>query len=147
LTPERGRKWVGRQGEPAEQFARCDDYWRPKVVASVNDDDLKLVKAHGELVWHQHDTTDEGFLVLAGQLCLQLQDGDDVVLGPGELLVVPRGVRHRPIAGAETHLVLVEPHATSTAATPSGRARWANGSIDRRHSDLRTAPSSRGLLD
>jgi mannose-6-phosphate isomerase-like protein (cupin superfamily) len=95
-----------------EQFARFDDYWSPKIVASVNDYDVKLVKVQGEFVWHQHDETDEVFLVMAGQLRIQLQDRDDVVLSPGELFVVPRGVRHRPLADAETHLVLLEPHAT-----------------------------------
>ena len=95
-----------------EQFARFDDYWSPKIVASVNDYDIKLVKAQGEFVWHQHDATDEVFLVTAGQLRIQLQDRDDVALRPGELLVVPRGVRHRPVAAEEAHLVLLEPHAT-----------------------------------
>jgi mannose-6-phosphate isomerase-like protein (cupin superfamily) len=95
-----------------EQFARFDDYWSPKIVASVNDYDVKLVKAQGEFVWHQHDATDEVFLVTAGQLRIQLHDRDDVVLGPGELLVVPRGVRHRPVTAEEAHLVLLEPHAT-----------------------------------
>ena len=94
------------------QFARFDDYWSPKIVASVNDYDIKLVKAQGEFVWHQHDATDEVFLVTAGQLRIQLQDRDDVVLGPGELLVVPRGVRHRPVTAEEAHLVLLEPHTT-----------------------------------
>ena len=95
-----------------EQFARFDDYWSPKIVASVNDYDVKLVKVRGEFVWHQHDDTDEVFLVTAGQLRIQLQDHDDVVLNPGELFVVPRAVRHRPVADEETHLVLLEPHAT-----------------------------------
>ena len=95
-----------------EQFARFDDYWSPKIVASVNDYDVKLVKVQGEFVWHQHDETDEVFLVMAGQLHIQLQDHDDVVLGPGELFVAPRGVRHRPVADEETHMVLLEPHVT-----------------------------------
>jgi mannose-6-phosphate isomerase-like protein (cupin superfamily) len=95
-----------------EQFARFDDHWSPKIVASVNDYDIKLVKVQGEFVWHQHDATDEMFLITAGQLRMQLQDRDDVVLNPGELLVIPRGVRHRPVAGEETQLVLLEPHAT-----------------------------------
>jgi len=95
-----------------EQFARFHDHWSPKIVASVNDYDVKLVKARGEFVWHHHDATDEVFLVMAGQLRIQLQDRDDIVLGPGELFVVPRGVCHRPVAGEETHLVLLEPHAT-----------------------------------
>lgn len=95
-----------------EQFARLDDYWSPKIVASVNDYDVKLVKVQGEFVWHQHDATDEVLLVMAGQLRIQLQDRDDVVLSLGEMFVVPRGVRHRPVADAETHLVLLEPHET-----------------------------------
>jgi mannose-6-phosphate isomerase-like protein (cupin superfamily) len=95
-----------------EQFARFDDHWSPKIVASVNDYDIKLVKVQGEFVWHQHEATDEVFLVTAGELRIQLQDRDDVVLGPGELFVVPRGVRHRPVTAKEAHLVLLEPHAT-----------------------------------
>jgi mannose-6-phosphate isomerase-like protein (cupin superfamily) len=95
-----------------EQFARFDDHWSPKIVASVNDYDVKLVKVQGEFVWHQHDETDEVFLVTAGQLRIHLQDRDDVVLHQGELFVVPRGVQHRPLADAETHLLLLEPHAT-----------------------------------
>jgi mannose-6-phosphate isomerase-like protein (cupin superfamily) len=94
------------------QFARFDDYWSPKIVAGVNDYDLKLVKARGGFVWHQHDETDEFFLVTAGRLRIQLQGGDEVVLSPGELFVVPRGVRHRPVADEETHLVLLEPRET-----------------------------------
>jgi mannose-6-phosphate isomerase-like protein (cupin superfamily) len=95
-----------------EQFTHFDDRWSPKIVASVNDYDIKLVKVRGEFVWHQHDETDEVFLVTAGQLRIQLHDRDDVVLNPGELLVVPRGVRHRPVTAGEAHLVLLEPHAT-----------------------------------
>jgi mannose-6-phosphate isomerase-like protein (cupin superfamily) len=94
------------------QFARFDDYWSPKIVASVNDYDIKLVKVRGEFVWHQHDATDEVFLVTAGRLRIQLHDRDDVVLNAGELFVVPHGVRHRPVAAEEAHLVLLEPHAT-----------------------------------
>jgi mannose-6-phosphate isomerase-like protein (cupin superfamily) len=92
-----------------EQFARFDDYWSPKIVASINDYDIKLVKVRGEFLWHQHDATDEVFLVTAGQLRIQLQARDDIVLNAGELLVVPRGVRHRPVAAEEAHLVLLEP--------------------------------------
>jgi mannose-6-phosphate isomerase-like protein (cupin superfamily) len=73
------------------EFGRFDDYWSPKIVATVNDYDVKVVKAGGEFVWHQHHETDEFFLVTAGQLRIHLQDHDDVVLSPGELLVVPRG--------------------------------------------------------
>jgi mannose-6-phosphate isomerase-like protein (cupin superfamily) len=94
------------------QFGRFDDYWSPKIVATVNDYDVKVVKARGEFVWHQHDETDEFFLVTAGQLRIRLQDHDDVVLGPGELFVVPRGVRHCPVADEKVHLLLLEPRET-----------------------------------
>jgi mannose-6-phosphate isomerase-like protein (cupin superfamily) len=110
--PERRRKRVAGKVNLQEQFERFDDYWSPKIVASVNDYDVKVVKVRGEFVWHQHDETDEVFLVQAGQLRIQLQDRDDVVLNPGELFVVPRAVRHRPVAREETHVVLLEPHAT-----------------------------------
>ncbi len=94
------------------QFGRFDDYWSPKIVASVNDYDVKVVKVRGQFVWHQHDETDEFFLVTAGQLRIRLQDNDDVVLSPGELFVVPRGVRHCPVADEETQVMLLEPRET-----------------------------------
>ena len=96
----------------AAQFGRFNDHWSPRIVATLNDYDVKVVKVQGEFVWHQHDETDELFLVTAGQLRIHLQDRDDVVLGVGELFVVPRGVRHCPVADAETHVVLLEPRDT-----------------------------------
>jgi mannose-6-phosphate isomerase-like protein (cupin superfamily) len=95
-----------------EQFGRFDELWSPKIVASINDYDVKVGKARGEFVWHQHDETDEFFLVTAGQLRIRLQDHDDVVLSAGELFVVPRGVRHCPVSDEETHVVLLEPRDT-----------------------------------
>jgi mannose-6-phosphate isomerase-like protein (cupin superfamily) len=95
-----------------EQFGRFDDHWSPRVVTSVNDYDVKVVKVRGKFVWHQHDETDELFLVTAGRLRILLQDHDDVVLSAGELFVVPRGVRHCPVADEETHLLLLEPRET-----------------------------------
>ena len=95
-----------------EQFGRFDDHWSPKIVASINDYDVKVVKVRGEFVWHQHDDTDELFLVITGRLHIHLQDHDDVVLSAGELFVVPQGVRHCPVAAEETHLVLLEPRET-----------------------------------
>jgi quercetin dioxygenase-like cupin family protein len=95
-----------------EQFARFTDHWSPKIVASLNDYDVKVVKVSGEFVWHQHDETDELFLVTAGLLRIRLEGQDDVVLAPGELFVVPRGVRHCPLADEETWVVLLEPRET-----------------------------------
>jgi mannose-6-phosphate isomerase-like protein (cupin superfamily) len=90
------------------QCGRFHDHWSPRIVATVNDYDIKLVKVQGEFVWHQHHDTVELFLVIDGRLRVQLQDHDDVVLGPGELFVVPRGVRHCPAADQETRVLLLE---------------------------------------
>jgi mannose-6-phosphate isomerase-like protein (cupin superfamily) len=92
----------------AERLTRVDQHWSPKVVARLNDYEIKVVKVQGEFVWHTHDDTDELFLVLSGELTIQLRDGD-VTLGPGQLFVVPQGVEHCPRATGEVHAVLIEP--------------------------------------
>jgi mannose-6-phosphate isomerase-like protein (cupin superfamily) len=92
----------------AEKLAAFTDLWSPKVVARMNDYEIKVVKVQGEFEWHSHADTDELFLVIAGELTIQLRDGD-VTLAPGQLYVVPRGVEHCPIADEETHALLVEP--------------------------------------
>jgi mannose-6-phosphate isomerase-like protein (cupin superfamily) len=84
------------------------EHWSPKVVGRVNDQYVKVAKLLGELVWHAHDEEDELFLVVSGHLRIQLDGRDDVRLGPGEFFVVPRGVRHNPIADEEVHIVLIE---------------------------------------
>ena len=96
----------------AEKFARFTDRWSPKIVGDVNDMHVKVVKLAGEFVWHHHETEDELFLVVSGRLCMQLRDGDREV-GPGELIIVPRGVEHCPKALTdEVHVVLLEPKGT-----------------------------------
>lgn len=90
------------------KLAQFSDHWSPKVVARLNDYEIKLVKLEGEFVWHSHEETDELFLVIAGSLTIQLRDGD-VHLGPGQLYVVPRGVEHCPITEGGVHAMLVEP--------------------------------------
>ena len=89
-------------------LTRFAEHWLPKKIAQINDYDVRIVKVQGEFTWHQHADTDEFFLVLYGELTLQLRDRD-VVLGPGELFVVPRGVEHCPRAETETALMLLEP--------------------------------------
>src|SRR5690348_8575952 len=105
-------------GEPmrvvdlAETFGRFAEAWSPKIVGDVNDMQVKVVKLRGEFVWHQHDAEDELFLVVAGRLRMQLRDGDRDV-GPGEFVIVPRGVEHCPRALTdEVHVVLLEPKTT-----------------------------------
>jgi mannose-6-phosphate isomerase-like protein (cupin superfamily) len=92
----------------AERLSQFSEHWSPKVVARLNDYEVKVVKVEGEFVWHTHEDTDELFLVIDGELTIQLCEGD-VVLRPGQLYVVPRGVEHCPSADGEVHAVLVEP--------------------------------------
>lgn len=91
-----------------DKLALFSEHWSPKVVARLNDYEIKVVKVQGEFVWHSHDDTDELFLVIDGRLTIRLRDGD-VALGPGELYVVPRGVEHCPIAEGEVSAMLIEP--------------------------------------
>jgi mannose-6-phosphate isomerase-like protein (cupin superfamily) len=91
-----------------QKLSLFTEHWSPKVVARLNDYEIKLVKLQGEFVWHTHEETDELFLVISGDLTIQLRDGD-VTLGPGQLFVVPRGVEHCPIAVGEAHAMLIEP--------------------------------------
>jgi mannose-6-phosphate isomerase-like protein (cupin superfamily) len=94
-----------------EALSRFDDHWSPRIVGRLNDLNLMLVKVQGEFVWHTHAETDDFFLVLSGRLTIQLRDRD-VVLEPGQLFVVPRGVEHCPKADEETHALLIEPRGT-----------------------------------
>jgi mannose-6-phosphate isomerase-like protein (cupin superfamily) len=91
----------------ADKLSSFADHWSPKIVGTVNDTDVKVVKVKGEFVWHAHDHEDELFYVLKGQLVIELRDGE-VVLDPGEFVVIPRGVEHRPVAKDEVELVLIE---------------------------------------
>jgi mannose-6-phosphate isomerase-like protein (cupin superfamily) len=95
----------------AEKLALFSDYWKPRTVAQLNDFDIMVVKVQGEFVWHKHDETDDFFLVLSGRLQIRLRDRT-VILNPGELFVVPRGVEHQPFAEVETHVLLIEPTGT-----------------------------------
>ena len=90
-----------------DKLSRFSDHWNPRSVAQVNDTHVKLAKIQGEFVWHSHADEDELFLVLHGRLEIELRDGV-VSLGPGEMVVIPRGVEHRPVAREEVHLMLVE---------------------------------------
>lgn len=100
-------------------LTRIDEHWSPKIAAEANGWHLKLVKVRGEFVWHAHPDTDDFFLVLDGELTIQLEDGD-VHLRPGELYVVPRGVRHCPRAEHEAHVLLIEPRGTRNTGDAGG---------------------------
>jgi len=100
----------------AEKLAGITEHWRPGIVGEVNDTQVKLAKVRGEFDWHRHEDEDEMFLVLEGRLKMRFRDRD-VWLGPGEMLVVPRGVEHKPVAPEEVHLMLVEPRGTLNTGT------------------------------
>jgi mannose-6-phosphate isomerase-like protein (cupin superfamily) len=95
----------------ADKLDRFDELWSPRVIGAVNDTHIKLVKLQGEFVWHHHEHEDELFLVVRGRLRMRFRDHEEVV-GPGELIIVPRGVEHQPVADEETHVLLVEPATT-----------------------------------
>ena len=92
----------------AEKLQRFDDQWQPRVVAEMNDYQFKLVRIEGEFVWHEHADTDETFIVLDGQLRIDMRDGF-VLISAGEMFVVPKGTEHKPYAEREVKLLLIEP--------------------------------------
>ena len=95
----------------ASKLATFAEHWQPRTVSQFNGHDIMVVKAQGEFVWHKHDGTDDFFLVLKGNLTIELRDRE-VHLGPGELFVVPKGVEHRPVATEEVHILLIEQSGT-----------------------------------
>jgi drug/metabolite transporter (DMT)-like permease/mannose-6-phosphate isomerase-like protein (cupin superfamily) len=92
----------------AHELEEVTEHWTPRVVGRVNDQYVKVAKLLGELVWHAHENEDEMFLVLSGRLRIQIEGQADVELGPGQFSVVPRGVRHNPVAEDEVHIALIE---------------------------------------
>ncbi len=94
-----------------EKLALFDEHWSPKIVGELNGQHVKLVKLHGEFVWHHHEQEDELFLVLGGRLRMDFRDRR-VWVEQGEFIIVPRGVEHRPVAEEEVHVMLFEPATT-----------------------------------
>jgi mannose-6-phosphate isomerase-like protein (cupin superfamily) len=110
----------------AERLSQFDDVWAPKIVARYNDNEVRLVKTEGEWVWHRHDETDELFLILEGEFDMDFRDGT-VVVRPGEMLVVPRGVEHRPAARrGPVKLILLDPLGTPN----TGDVRTATPAVE-----------------
>lgn len=94
-----------------DKLTKFSEHWSPKIVAQMNDYHFKVVKVHGEFVWHDHPETDEVFLVLTGKLDIHFRDGI-VTLNEGEMYVVPKGIEHKPVAESECHILLIEPAGT-----------------------------------
>jgi mannose-6-phosphate isomerase-like protein (cupin superfamily) len=94
-----------------DKLARVREHWSPKIVGELNDSYIKVAKLKGEFLWHHHDNEDELFLVLKGRLLIKLRDRD-LWLEPGEFVVIPKGVEHKPVAAEEVHVALIEPKTT-----------------------------------
>jgi mannose-6-phosphate isomerase-like protein (cupin superfamily) len=91
-----------------DKLSKFSEHWSPKVIAEMNDYQFKLVKIEGEFVWHDHPDTDEVFIVIEGTMQIEFEDRT-IELSEGEMLVVPKGVRHKPFANEECQVMLVEP--------------------------------------
>ena len=102
-----------------EKLAKFSEHWSPKIVAQMNDYHFKLVKFQGEFVWHNHADTDEVFIVLDGEMAIDFRDGR-VDLKTGEMLIVPKGVEHKPLAEDECKILLVEPAGTINTGDAGG---------------------------
>jgi mannose-6-phosphate isomerase-like protein (cupin superfamily) len=110
-----------------EKFALIHEHWRPKVVAELNGQEVKLVKFAGVFPWHQHEHEDEMFLVWRGQMSIEFRNGC-VVLNPGEFCVVPRGIEHRTVATAEAEVLIFEPtHTRNTGNIVDEKFTAPNG--------------------
>ena len=108
-----------------QKLAKFSEHWSLKVIAQMNDYQFKLVKIQGEFVWHSHAETDDVFIVLDGEMSIELRDGQ-VDLKAGEMFVVPKGVEHKPIAERECQLLLVEPIGTINTGDAGGEMTAAN---------------------
>ena len=90
------------------KFEKFNDLWSPKVIAEMNDYQFKLVKIKDDFVWHEHDDTDEVFIVISGVIWIEFED-ETIQINTGEMIVVPKGTKHRPYATEEAQIMLVEP--------------------------------------
>ena len=107
------------------KFGLFAEQWQPKVIAEMNDYQFKVVKLQGDFVWHEHKETDEAFLVIEGELRIDLRDGA-VCISAGEMYVVPKGVEHKPYAEKEVKLLLIEPRGVPNTGDQGGERTAEN---------------------
>lgn len=108
-----------------QKFALFSEQWRPRVIAEMNDYQLKIVKLQGDFIWHDHKDTDETFIVLEGNLRIDFRDGS-VEIGPGEMYIVRKGVEHKPYAEREVKLMLIEPRGVKNTGSEGGERTAPN---------------------
>jgi mannose-6-phosphate isomerase-like protein (cupin superfamily) len=102
-----------------DKLSQFTELWSPKIVAQMNDYHFKLTKLRGDFVWHSHPDTDEVFVVLNGEMCIDFRDGP-VTVREGEMIVVPKEVEHKPYAEEECHVMLIEPAGTPNTGDAGG---------------------------
>ena len=110
-----------------QKFSLFAEQWSPKVIAEMNDYQFKVVKLQGDFIWHDHQETDETFIVIEGILRIDFRDGA-VQIGAGEMFVVPKGVEHKPYAEREVKLILIEPRGVLNTGHEGG-ARTATNDV------------------
>jgi mannose-6-phosphate isomerase-like protein (cupin superfamily) len=107
-----------------DKFAQFSDHWNPRIIGELNEQYIKIARVEGEFIWHNHAHEDELFIVVKGCLRIDFRDGHTAELHPGELLVVPKGVDHRPHSEGETWIMMIEPKTTlNTGTTENERTR------------------------
>ena len=102
-----------------QKAAQFSDHWHPRIVGELNGQHVKLAKIEGEFIWHAHEAEDEMFLVLSGSMTMCLEDGDKT-LQEGEMIVIPKGVRHKPVAEKECTIMLFEPKSVVNTGDQGG---------------------------
>ena len=108
-----------------EKFSKFSDHRSPKVIAEMNDYQYKLVKIQGELVWHNHDDTDETFIVIEGEMKIEFEN-ETLQLNEGDMFVVPKGVEHKPWAGNECKVMIIEPRGVLNTGNSEGDLTASN---------------------
>ena len=108
-----------------EKLSKCSDHWSPKVIAEMNDYQFKLVKIQGDFVWHNHDDTDETFIVIEGEMKIEFEN-ETVELSEGDMFVVPKGVEHKPWAENECKIMIIEPRGVVNTGNSEGDLTASN---------------------
>jgi len=101
------------------KFSKINEHWSPKIIAQMNDYHFKIAKIQGEFVWHSHPETDEVFIIIKGEMQIAFRD-DVATLKEGDMLVVPKGIEHKPISDGECHILMVEPAGTLNTGDVGG---------------------------
>jgi len=108
-----------------EKLTKFSDHWSPRVIAEMNDYQLKLAKIKGEFIWHTHQDTDEVFFVLEGEMSIEFRDGS-VQICEGEIFVVPKGIEHKPVAKEQCKILLIEPKGIINTGSADGELTAEN---------------------